>query len=508
MKPDITKLNKIAEAKYFPLIFIPLAFLFVLVYSLSTSPLYVHEGWDSNIFKEIGLAITRGKLLYVDIFDHKGPVIFLIDALGQLMIPGRLGIFILQVIAMSGVLVYLYKMARLFLNGILSFVSVMATLVIFSGIYYEGNLTEEWGLIAVVISMYYAIRYLKTASADKNSPTPHSCWLSVVYGVCFSYIFYMRPNDAVATVGGVMFGIFVFLLYTRQYKCAINNALCFVGTFIVLSIPFFAYFASKNALDAYWYGMITHNSMYTNGFLPLVKSCFGKKKLMFFLLFLAINVMAYNTKYRNVMFILVPISLFAWVLTGWLMFVHYAIPYIPLFLLFWVFMFKQKGLSIPLLSLAIMYCSSFGGQLDFLYGIRKDTAERIHQIKTKDQDNREFYAECKKLIDVIPEDERDQIWNLNLIWDRYPLCSIFFHNGLVQCNKVMHYPHYAVDPALKEQDNIWTGNPKWILMTHVLDKHLYYHFDFTRDYEYIAEHYEYVAETDPAICNIVLYRRK
>ena len=501
----LKKLDRVAENRWFPLVLIPIGVLFLLVYSFSTSPLYVDEGWDSNIFKEIGLAITKGKLLYVDIFDHKGPIIFLLNALGQSIIPGRNGIFLLQVIFMSGVLVYLFKMARLFLNGLLSFVAVIIVLGIYGGIMYEGNLGEEWGLIAIVVALYYSLRYLQSSPAD--SPVPHPYALSVLYGVCFSWVFYIRPNDAVSMVGGVMAGIFLYLLFTRQFKNAIFNALFFLGTFIVLSLPFIIYFASKDALDAYYYGLIGHNSMYTEGFLPLVKACFGKKKLMFFLLFLAMNVMVAQTSDRRSLFVLIPVSLFAWVLTGWLMFVHYAISFIPMFLLFWAFMFRQKNIGIVLLSLALFYCGSFGGQLDYIYGFHDDTIRRVGQLRTHDQDNRNFYEESRKLLDVVPEQERDSIWNLNLIWDKHALASVFFHNGLVQCNRIIHYPHYSVDPNLKETDNIWTGKPKWIILTHAFDVHPYWDFDFTRDYEYLEQHYEFVAATDSTVCNLELYRR-
>ena len=486
-----------------PVILVILAFVFVLIFSSSTSPLYVWEGWDSDIFKEIGLAISRGKLLYVDIFDHKGPNIFLLNALGQILIPGRTGIFVLQMLMMSVVFVFLYKTASLFLRPILSFVAVLITAVIYSGIYCGGNLCEEWSLVAIVISLYVALRYILSQSSRRISP--HPVRYSILYAVCFSYVFYFRPNDAVAAIGGIMLGIFIYLIYTGQYKNAISNAAGFVGVFILLSVPYLAYFASKDALEPYFYGMIKFNSMYTEGIPAMLKACLGKKKLIFFLMFLAVAVLAYNTEHRKILFVLVPVFIFGWILTGSMMYSHYGIPYIPVFLLFWVLLFKQKNLSVAILSLAIFYCSSYsGGQLDYLWGVRYAIPDRIKHIKSKDYENRRFYDECDKLISQIPESERDSIWNYNLWGGPFPYRSIFFHNGLVQCNKVVHFPHYVIDPPLKKEDDITVHKPQWMLLSHIFDDK----FDMAEDYEYIENNYMLVAQTDRDICDIELYRRK
>lgn len=48
------------------------------------SPLYLSNEWsDINIYETIGRAIMSGKSLYVDVFDPKGPMIFIIYALGS-----------------------------------------------------------------------------------------------------------------------------------------------------------------------------------------------------------------------------------------------------------------------------------------------------------------------------------------------------------------------------------------------------------------------------------------
>ena len=71
------------------------ATLFLLFFSQTLSPLYTIEACDSSVFKLMGQAMLHGKVPYTDLFDHKGPVLYAIEAFGQWVIPGRNGLFFL-----------------------------------------------------------------------------------------------------------------------------------------------------------------------------------------------------------------------------------------------------------------------------------------------------------------------------------------------------------------------------------------------------------------------------
>ena len=74
-------LTKKQERLYFYMLFA--CYIICLFFaSLSTSPIYpVYQGHDSSIFSLLGIGQTIGKELYIDLFDHKGPIIFFINAL-------------------------------------------------------------------------------------------------------------------------------------------------------------------------------------------------------------------------------------------------------------------------------------------------------------------------------------------------------------------------------------------------------------------------------------------
>lgn len=62
---------------------------------------------DSAVFIAMGEMFLDGKIPYKDFFDHKGFVLIVIEAAGQLFIRGRDEIFILQIANLYFILFFL-----------------------------------------------------------------------------------------------------------------------------------------------------------------------------------------------------------------------------------------------------------------------------------------------------------------------------------------------------------------------------------------------------------------
>ena len=75
----------------------------VLSLCSKSSPLFVLNDWmDANIFFTMGKSLFQGKVLYRDVFDHKGPVLYLLYGIGWLMDhTGFTGVFVLEVLAFA-----------------------------------------------------------------------------------------------------------------------------------------------------------------------------------------------------------------------------------------------------------------------------------------------------------------------------------------------------------------------------------------------------------------------
>ena len=159
-----------------------LSIIFVSIFSTTTSPFYLDEGTDSAVFKTMGKVILDGRIPYVDYFDHKGPILYFINALGQWLVPNRMGIFFLQIIVNFIVFIFAYKVAHLFLREYSSCFVLLLLCALYSIIYGGGNHCEEWELLITMPLLYYSllvIRRIRSSYIHQDAIK-----LGVIYGLC------------------------------------------------------------------------------------------------------------------------------------------------------------------------------------------------------------------------------------------------------------------------------------------------------------------------------------
>lgn len=129
-------------------------------------PSFLQTWWygDENIYMAIGQAITKGQWLYVDAWDHKPPMIYLVYALsywlfGNSLWPLRL---LNAILAFLGVVAFYWLSSRLFglstrTSQVLAVVYTFALSLVFEGPLFN---TENWfmpliwlGLVCLVIGL-------------------------------------------------------------------------------------------------------------------------------------------------------------------------------------------------------------------------------------------------------------------------------------------------------------------------------------------------------------------
>lgn len=494
MKDIYQKIEKICGNKYFILLFLPISILFLLLYSYTTSPLYIHEGMDSAVFKTMGLAILKGKIPYVDIFDHKGPILYFINAFGQWLIPGRLGIFILQVIGLFTTLIFLFKIANLFTGRFISFLSILLTLFVYGGFIQEGNQCEEWMLPFFTLALYIALRYLL-----KEYNSPHKWYYGFIYGLCFGITFYIRPNDAVAFIGGIVIGLLYWIIYKQNFRNLFDIFVSFLFGFGIIILPISIYFVYNNAMSEMLYGLIGFNSEYSGGLLTMIMSMLGHQKLILLLFLIVILIMSYIIKSR-IIYVISFISLLQLLLLGPRCYAHYYIVLIPIFLVYIVLVLNIKDKIYQLIFISIFCLSPVCNERQIIKNSRKEMYKRFEMIKNN-AIMEEFYNETNLLLSHIDKSTIDDVWNFNLSWRETPNFSCLIHNNIVQSNIIT----FASSDKLLIKDNIYQKKPQWV----VVENYNGIQRDniFTSD-SLLISLYEFVDITDTTICNIELYHLK
>ena len=223
------------------------AMLFSVIFlgmSSRNSPLYVlNEHVDINAYFTMGKGILADKIPYLDLFDHKGAVLYFLFAFAAWISSSTMtGVFVLEVIAMTLFLYFSGKIFHLFVNSenkTLLAIPVLMFLVTSSASFVGGSV-EELVLWLMVWPLYAVLKRLKNGKMLRNRDL-------LVCGSCFSLVFWMKYS-----LCGFFFGLVLFFAYwyirSGKWKKLFSAALIFLLPFMVVSGGIIWWFAAKNAL--------------------------------------------------------------------------------------------------------------------------------------------------------------------------------------------------------------------------------------------------------------------
>jgi len=202
--------------------------------------------------------MTQGYLPYVDLFDHKGPILFFIEALGWLIRPDRLGNFFIQWVFMVANLTLIFKIGQLFLSKKWSWVPIFFFLLILTVTFEGGNLTEEYCLPFLFLPLYLALKSFKEESKEKAQHPP---LYALIYGICFTLIIFIRLNNAVI-IGAIILVIMINLLINKAYRNFFDNVLTFLSGSIFIFSVIAIYFLINHAFGEMLYATFIFNFVY------------------------------------------------------------------------------------------------------------------------------------------------------------------------------------------------------------------------------------------------------
>ena len=196
----------------------------VLITFFSTcSPLYPINPWDdANVFMTIGKSMLKGKILYRDIFDHKGPLLFFVHELAAaLSSRSFLGIYLLEILCCFGFLAFSYRTMRLFAEHGISLITtcIVGVLTYSSDFMWYGDTVEEFSLPILLYILYNMLRYAKYSELPKK-------WESVLIGVGVAAIFWMKFTVLAMCVGAL--ASLLFLACQRSQICVLLRCLAWI----------------------------------------------------------------------------------------------------------------------------------------------------------------------------------------------------------------------------------------------------------------------------------------
>ncbi len=231
--------------------------IFLSLISWNTSPIFKLGGYDSSIFKSIGLFTAKGLTPYKDFFDHKGPVIVFVEWLGYGLTKSNYTLLLLQAIFLTFALYGIFKIARLFLStkksALLALLTLPVCSLFLSG--QSGNIVEEWILPFLVWSSFFAVKFFVYKENEHNYKN------SILYGVTVAIAAFSRLTNAIPVL---IFGlvILIYLIKQKAWKNILKNVLAFVVGALIITIPIIIWFMVNGALKEMLYSTFVFNYKY------------------------------------------------------------------------------------------------------------------------------------------------------------------------------------------------------------------------------------------------------
>lgn len=248
--------NTLSEKKV--ILFIS-GYVFLLLFFCShMSPLFYSNEWaDVNIYFNVAKAMLNGRTLYTETFDHKGPFIFFIYGLGCLISDNSfLGMFLIQWAAWIAMVYFVYKLSRLYLDNVFSYIVAFIFPVFVMKIMKVGGSAEEFILVFECISLYYFVKYFKEKDALAHKPST-----MFIHGLLCSMVFFTKLNLLVFWFFPLA-AIFLNLLLKKEFKNFALNILAYLGGFLVVASPILFYLYYNDALQEAYSVYIELNRKY------------------------------------------------------------------------------------------------------------------------------------------------------------------------------------------------------------------------------------------------------
>ena len=225
-----------------------IALAFLSVFS-KNSFLYPMNDWvDANCFFTVARSMLDGKVLYLDICEQKGPVVYFVFALAALVSrTSFIGVFLIEVLSFAAFLyagdacvrLYRPKLALSSSAGVMVLVSfAITTALSFS----HGGSVEELSLFMLAFSLLFVLRAVNTNAEVKNAE-------AALIGLFAGAALWSKFTILGFYVGLCVFAA-VYMIRRGAFSLLVKNAASFSLGFCAVTAPILIYLLLNGALGA------------------------------------------------------------------------------------------------------------------------------------------------------------------------------------------------------------------------------------------------------------------
>jgi hypothetical protein len=212
-------------------------------------------GRDSGVFVYTGMIVAEGGMPYVDSWDHKGPLVALVNAAGWSLGLHTVGVVVLEALLLVvGLAVAGALWARLTSPAVAA-ISVALAGISYIAVYEGGNFTETWLFPLQIVVYSLAALLLVRPSA----PARHLAILAVLLGVALAVAALTRVNNA---AGLLVLAVACVVRFAGRRVLLVVVALV---TAALVAAPVVVWLWSGDALRAAVEQYLVYNASYAGG---------------------------------------------------------------------------------------------------------------------------------------------------------------------------------------------------------------------------------------------------
>lgn len=209
-------------------------------------------GKDSCVFKTIALVMKKGLMPYKDSFDHKGPLLYILNYFGM-EISYEKGIWIFELISITITLVAIYRIARFLCGRVYSCLTLLTVGSLLFKYLEGGNLTEEYAMPFIAVSLYIFSDYF--INEKISSLRLFFC------GFSFGAVCLLRVN-MISLWAVFCIAVLIDSVYNKQIRKLWNFLLYFLIGVLVIAVPILLWLFANHAFTDFWRDYIIFNQSY------------------------------------------------------------------------------------------------------------------------------------------------------------------------------------------------------------------------------------------------------
>lgn len=236
----------------------------LLAFCSRSSPLYPINYWvDANCFFTVGKAMMNGLVVYRDIYEQKGPLLYFLHGLAYLVSSdGFLGVYLLESLAFASFLLSALRTLRLYAPRASCLLpAALGALIATSASFGLGDSAEEFCLSMISWPLYWLLK-LSGQEKEDRSFLP----AAALSGVLAGCVLWIKFNLLGFHLGWI--ALFYALALRRGGPLqALKAGAAFLLGMLAASVPWLAYFGANRAL-----GDLRTVYFYNNIFLYPVQS--------------------------------------------------------------------------------------------------------------------------------------------------------------------------------------------------------------------------------------------